>query len=87
MARLVQTVFPQVRTPYTLRLNVHLGKCLVHFSKVTEQFLIENQLTHVLHPPYSPDLAPSDLWLFGRIKTELADQSFTEPEEFLEGVQ
>jgi hypothetical protein len=68
---LVQTVFPQGRTRYTLRLNVHLDNRPVHFSKVTEQFFIEHQLLHLPHPPSSPDLAPSDFWLFGRIKTGL----------------
>ena len=26
------------------------------------------------HPPYSPDLAPSDFWLFDYIKQRLTDQ-------------
>jgi histone-lysine N-methyltransferase SETMAR len=64
-----------------------LDNCRVHFSKVTEQFSIEDQLVHVSHPPYSPDLAPSDSWLFGRIKTGLAGRSFAEREELLEGVR
>jgi hypothetical protein len=38
MASLAQTVFPQEKTRYTSRLNVHLYSCQVHFSKVTEQF-------------------------------------------------
>jgi hypothetical protein len=48
---------------------------------------IENQLLHVPHPSCSPDLAPSDFWLFGRIKTGLTGRSFAEPEELLEGVR
>jgi hypothetical protein len=87
MTPLVQTVFPQGRTQYTPRLNAHLDNCRVHFSKVTEQLFIENQLLHVPHPPYSPDLAPSDFWRFGRIKTGLAGRSFAEPEELLEGAR
>jgi transposase len=54
---------------------------------VTEQFFIENQPLQVPQPPYSPDLAPLDLWLFGRIKTGLAGRSFAEPEALLEGVR
>jgi hypothetical protein len=84
---LVQTVFPQGRTRCTPRLNVHLDKCCVHFSKMTEQFFIENQLRHVPHPLHSPDLALSDFWIFGRIKTGLAGRSFAELEELLEGVR
>jgi histone-lysine N-methyltransferase SETMAR len=71
MAPLVHTVFPQGRIPHTPLFNVHLDNCRVHFSKVTEQFFIKNQLLHVPHPPCSPDLAPSNFWLFRRIKTGL----------------
>jgi hypothetical protein len=53
---------------------------------VTEQFLIRNQLLHVPHPPYSPDLAPLDFWLFGRIKIGVAGRSSADPEGLLEGV-
>jgi hypothetical protein len=42
----------------------------------------------VPHPPYSPDLAPSDFWLFGHVKTSLVSQTFDEsgqlPEEITE---
>lgn len=27
------------------------------------------------HPPYSPDLAPSDFWLFDHIKKQLTDNT------------
>ena len=33
------------------------------------------------HPPYSPDLAPSDFFLFGFLKTSLQGSSFGTPEE------
>jgi hypothetical protein len=35
----------------------------------------------VPHPPYSLDLAPSDFWLFGHVKTSLVGQTFDEPEQ------
>jgi hypothetical protein len=54
---------------------------------MTEQVFIENQLLHVPYPPYGHDLAPPNFWLFGRIKTGLADRSFAEPDELLEGVR
>jgi histone-lysine N-methyltransferase SETMAR len=40
----------------------------------------------VPHPPYSPDLAPSDFWLFGDVKTSLVGQTFDEPEQLLEAI-
>jgi len=35
------------------------------------------------HPPYSPDLAPSDFFLFGFLKTSLQGSTFETPEELL----
>jgi histone-lysine N-methyltransferase SETMAR len=32
------------------------------------EFLASKQLTVLEHPPYSPDLAPSDVFLFPKIK-------------------
>jgi hypothetical protein len=57
MEPLAQTVFPQGRTWYTSRFNVHLDNYSVHFSKVKEQFFIENQLLHVRHQSHRSDLA------------------------------
>jgi hypothetical protein len=36
------------------------------------------------HPPYSPDLAPCDFYLFRHIKSRLAGASFEEPDQFLQ---
>ena len=38
------------------------------------------------HPPYSPDLAPSDYHLFANVKTWLATQRFDDDAELQEGV-
>jgi hypothetical protein len=55
-------------------------------SKATEQFIIENHIGCVPHPSYSPDLAPSDFWLFDHVKTSLVRQTFDEPEQLLEAI-
>ena len=38
------------------------------------------------HPPYSPDLAPSDFYLFGTIKGKLRGQSFQTREALYEAI-
>ena len=38
------------------------------------------------HPPYSPDLAPSDYHLFTKVKVWLATQRFHTNEELMDGV-
>jgi histone-lysine N-methyltransferase SETMAR len=40
------------------------------------QFLAQKSITEVAHPPYSPDLAPNDLWLLPKMKSTLKGQRF-----------
>lgn len=35
------------------------------------QFLVTKSVTDVYHPPYSPDLAPADFYLFPTLKVAL----------------
>jgi hypothetical protein len=86
MVPLVQEIFPHGRNGRALRLHLHLDNCRVHFSKVAEQFFEANDILRILHPPYSPDFAPSDFWLFGRIKTALVGAKFDEPEQLLNAI-
>jgi histone-lysine N-methyltransferase SETMAR len=86
MVPLVQEIFPHGRNRRGLRLHLHLDNCRVHFSKVAEQFLEANDIVRILHPPYSQDLAPSDFWLFVRIKIALAGAKFDEPEQLLHAI-
>jgi hypothetical protein len=39
------------------------------------------------HPPYSPDLAPSDFYIFGYVKWCLAGLSFEDPDQLLTAVE
>jgi histone-lysine N-methyltransferase SETMAR len=86
MVPLVEKVFPKGRNPHARRLHLHLDDCRVDFSRVTEQFIAENQISRVPQPGYSPDLAPSDFWLFGHLENSLADRMFDDPEELLDGI-
>ncbi|PNF36292.1 hypothetical protein B7P43_G05848, partial [Cryptotermes secundus] len=56
-------------------------KVLDHWTKCIEKgghyFLRENNLEVVPHAPYSPDLAPSDFWLFPMMKDTLRGRTFT----------
>jgi hypothetical protein len=39
------------------------------------------------HPPYSPDLAPLDFYLFGYVKRCFAGLSFEDADQLLAGVE
>lgn len=46
-----------------------------HVAEEVENFLREEGISEMPHPPYSPDLAPCDFWLFDYIKQNLPDQT------------
>lgn len=52
-----------------------------HTANRTQELLDSFKWQVFPHPPYSPDLAPSDFHLFPRMKTWLATQSFDDDEE------
>jgi hypothetical protein len=86
MTPLIVTIFPQGRIPHARRLHLHLNNFRVHFSKITEQLITQNQLLRVSHPSDSLDIAPLDFWIFGHVKNSLAGRTFDEPEQFLEAI-
>jgi hypothetical protein len=81
---LLAKVFLEGRKGHALGLSVYMDNFRVHFSNTSKQFFDGNSLVPVPHPPYSSDLAPSDLPLFGHIKTSLRDRVFNDVDELLE---
>ena len=51
---------------------LHWDNAPVHTSKSVRDFLTRNNIQLLNHPPYSSDLAPSDYFLFPKLKRELA---------------
>jgi hypothetical protein len=63
--------FPGGHVGQTRKLVIHVDNCSIHKSAQAEQFMANHKMVRMPHPPYSPDLAPSDFYLFGRIKNQL----------------
>ena len=59
----------------TKNIKFHHDNARPHIHKNVISFLESNKFTIMEHPPYSPDLAPSDYWLFSYIKQRLHDHS------------
>ncbi|PNF23576.1 hypothetical protein B7P43_G04958 [Cryptotermes secundus] len=61
---------------------------IVELSGVTSlsvrQFLTKNGMTPVPHPPYSPNLAPCDFFLFPRMKRDVKGKRFADVAEVKE---
>ena len=53
----------------------------IHTSHQSTAILEKCGLTVLPHPPYSPDLAPSDYYLFRHLKQHLRGQRFTNKQE------
>ena len=47
--------------------QLHHNNTPTHASHLLQSFLVKHQLTQVTQPPYSPDLAPCDFWLFPKL--------------------
>ncbi len=48
--------------------TLFLGRGLVHNSILVTDYLTKMGIMTVPHPPYSPDLAPCDFWLFPKLR-------------------
>jgi len=59
----------------------HHDNAPAHTSALAKTKLVELGYELLTHPPYSPDLAPCDLFLFPNLKKSLAGQKFASNEE------
>lgn len=68
----------KVRRPHKWNTGwvLHMDNARPHTAKLTSNFIKTKNITLVSHPPYSPDLAPADFWLFPEIKKNLAGNKF-----------
>jgi transposase len=55
---------------------LHHDNAPTHSSFLVRNFLAKNETTVVLQPPYSPDLAPADFFLFPKLKSTLNGRRF-----------
>jgi transposase len=65
---------------------VHADDVGPHVAKSVTEYMDHNSLKRVRHPPYSPDLAPSDFYLFGYVKHQLRGHEFTEGPELVSAI-
>lgn len=67
----------EVRTGEQKRCRVfHYDNARLHTSLVTCQKLLELGWDMLLHPPYSPDLTPSEYYLFRSLQNSLDNKTF-----------
>ena len=60
---------------------LHHDNARPHTAALTREFLEDNGVVLLTQPPYSPDLAPCDFWLFRNLKKFLRGKRFNSEEE------
>ncbi|CAH1974512.1 unnamed protein product [Acanthoscelides obtectus] len=63
------------------KIILHQYNASSHTAQKTRQYLTEENVEILEHPPYSPGLSPNDLFTFPKIKNRLRGQRFQSPEE------
>ncbi|CAH1968545.1 unnamed protein product [Acanthoscelides obtectus] len=58
------------------RIILHQDNASSHTAQKTRQYLTEENVELLDHPPYSPDLSPNDFFTFPKIKNRLRGQRF-----------
>jgi len=64
--------------------HLHHDNAPGHSSSLVQTFLVKHRITQVCQPPYSPDLAPCDFWLFSKLKLPLKGTRFQTANEIKE---
>jgi histone-lysine N-methyltransferase SETMAR len=64
----------------------HIDNASPDTPQMIRNFFTRCGLRELDHPSYSPDLAPSDFYLFGKVKDQLIGESIQDEKEFLHEV-
>jgi hypothetical protein len=74
---------PDARQNRSRKFVVHMDNATPHSAKWTKSCFKTLRLREADYLPYSPDLAPSDFDLFGKLKGQMAGSEFESTEDFL----
>jgi histone-lysine N-methyltransferase SETMAR len=84
MARLC---YAQGRRPLERRVMLHFDHGPIHCSGTVRDRMVAAELERMEHPPYSPDLASYDFFLFGYVKGKLVGKYDEAPEDLISEVR
>jgi hypothetical protein len=65
---------------------LHMDNARPHTAHMTADFLASSPFILLPHPPYSPDIAPSDFHLFGNMKRNLKGLNAKTRDELIDAV-
>jgi len=76
LSRVLREKRPEYEQRYDKVILLH-DNARFQVAKVVKKYLKTLKWDVLLHPTYSPDIAPSDYWLFRRMQHDLANYRFT----------
>ena len=62
-------------------ITLHFDNSKVHTSGKVQEYMNSHNMKRAVEPPYLPDIAPSEFFLFGYLKEILKGSKFETPEE------
>lgn len=68
------------------KMILHFDNAKPHTSRKVLEYLESHDMEKAPQPPFSPDIAPSDFFLFGYMKQLLEGRSFESPEELFAAI-
>ena len=86
MCSVLSSISGVLKTDATHPIWVHMDNARPHRAKTTQNKRLELHIQEAPHPPYSPDLAPSDFYLFGYLKGAISGSCFSCFEEMQQRV-
>jgi len=66
--------------------KLHMDNARPHMCKLVTKFLAKKGIEVVPHPPYSPDMAPSDFFLYPSMKSNMRGVKYESREEIIQAV-
>lgn len=66
------------------KVTLHFDNARPHTARKVTQYMGVRHMKRAPHPPFSPDIAASDFYLFGYLKDRLAGLKFESPDELFE---
>lgn len=67
-------------------IHIHMDNAKSHTSKKTMDEISKYQMIRLPHPAYSPDIAPCDFWLFGKLKEYLKGMQFESENDLFDAI-
>ena len=68
------------------RITLHFDNVRPHTARKVKEYMSSHRMKRAPHPPYSPDIAPSDFYLFGYIKENLKGCKFESKEQLFSAI-